>query len=309
MIDIAILSGGSSVEKEISIFSTNELLKHLNKQKYNIKVIYIPEYASTDWIKELLENPPDLVLSGLHGGLGEDGSIQGLLECLNLRYVGSKVLSSSICMDKFISKVIMRSNHIPVVDDVFINKNENIINFEKDILELGFPLIVKPNRGGSSIGITIVNNKYEIEKAIKKIIELDDDILIEKYIKGKEVTCGVVETQKDLEVLTVLDIDTSNPFYDYDAKYYNSDTKIQFSTLPDFQKTMIKEIAKKAFKALRCSGYGRLDLLMHEEQIYVLEMNTLPGLTSHSLIPKAIEEEKVSFSDFLDRLIEFELQK
>ncbi len=309
MIELTLLTGGSSNEHEVSMLSAGLIIENLDKIKYNVRELHIPKVKSKDWIYELLNNPPDIVLSALHGGLGENGAVQGLLECIGVPYVGSKVMSSAICMDKAMSKLIMKANNIPVIDDVFIKRNENITPFMEKIAELGYPLMVKPNNGGSSIGMSVVRSKEELDAAITLVKSWGDDILIEKYISGREVTCGVVETEKGIEVLTVLDIDTDNVFYDYEAKYTAHITKIELSTLPGFMQTMIQEIAKKVFSVLNCVGYGRVDMLVKEEQVYVVEMNTLPGLTPHSLIPKAAVGVGMSFGQFLDKLIQYELSR
>ncbi len=308
-IKVALIAGGSSTEREVSIKTSEEMLKNLNTTKYNVEIINIPIKHSNDWIINLIEFKPNIVISALHGGDGEDGTVQGLLECLNIPYIGTKVLGSALGMDKYLSKQIMKLNHIPVADDVFIKLNEDIKIYEDEINKLSYPLVVKPNNGGSSIGVAIVNNKDELIKAIDTIKELKDDILIEKYIQGREVTCGLVENEKGIEVLTVLDISTTATFYDYKAKYEDDDTKIVFSTLPKFLQEMIQEIAKKVFTILKCSGYARVDMIVRQEQVIVLEINTLPGMTSHSLIPKAIQAEGISYSEFLDSLIQFELNR
>lgn len=308
-INVCVLVGGSSVERDVSFKSADEILENIDTQKYNVNVIEISEDDTQNkWIKDLIENIPDIVLSALHGGSGENGAVQGLLDCLNIAYVGSKVLSSSICMDKYLSKVIMKANCIPVAEDVFIKKHEEVMNYEERINQLGYPVIIKPNKGGSSIGIAIANNYEQCNYSILEIKKYDD-VLIEKFIDGREVSCGVVQTKNGLEVLSVLDIMSSNEFYDYNAKYFNDKTKIDFSTLPDFLQVMIKEIAKKVFNILNCEGYGMIDIIVHEEQIYVLEINTLPGLTKHSIIPAGIKGIGMSFGEFLDSLIEYELNK
>lgn len=309
MIKVCILAGGSSYEREVSLSSAEEIYSNLDRNKYTPEILEIPKEASTIWIKKLLESPPDIVLSALHGGLGEDGSVQGLMECMGIKYVGSKVLSSALCLDKHISKIIMRANHIPVLDDVLI-KNSNDLNILKDLInDMGYPLVVKPNIGGSSVGISIVKSFSELEKAVNEVFLLNDYALIEKFVSGTEVTCGIIENEKGLQVLPVLDIKTARNFYDYNAKYKDDDTSISFSSLPKFLQAMIHEISKKVFILLNCRGYGRVDMIVHEEQIIVLEMNTLPGLTSHSLIPKAASMEMGGFSKFLDGLIEFEMKK
>lgn len=307
-IKVALIDGGNSTEREVSFKTSNEMYKNLDKNKYDVQIITIPNDNTNDWVMELIKSKADIVLSALHGGSGEDGTVQGLLECLNIPYVGTKVLGSALSMDKHLSKQIMQLYNIPVAQDVFIKINEEFKNYEDDINKLGYPLVVKPNKGGSSIGITIVNTKQELIKAIDLVKQLKDDILIEKYIQGREVTCGLVENKTDIEVLTVLDISANSTFYDYKSKYEDNNTKIVFSTLPKFLQDMIQEIAKKVFIVLKCKGYARVDMIVHQEQIVVLEINTLPGMTSHSLIPKAIEAKGLSYSQFLDTLINFELK-
>ncbi len=308
-IKLGVLIGGDSSERDISIETAKEVLKNLDKNKYEIQEIMIDENNHNQWIRSLLDTPPDVVLSALHGGKGENGSVQGLLECMNIKYVGSGVLASALGMDKQISKMMMSINHIPIATDLFIKKEESIILYEEKINELGFPLVVKPNNGGSSIGVSIVNNFDALITAFEFIKNIPDDILIEKYISGREVTCGVVETENGIEVLTVLDISTEKTFYDYAAKYSDETTKIDFSTLPEFLQVMIQEIAKKVFCIFNCKGYARVDMIVHEEQVYVLEINTLPGLTSHSLIPKAATGKGMDFSQFLDLIIQQEMNR
>lgn len=306
---VCILFGGNSIEREISILSKEQLVENLDPYKYDVVQIELPVQKNSDWVKKLMYEKPDIVLSALHGGIGENGSVQGLLECLNIPYVGSKVMSSAISMNKNMSKIIMRANYIPVVDDVFISKNDDIIKYTEKIKKLGFPLIVKPNNGGSSIGVSIVNNYDELLLAITLVKDLKDDILVEKYIYGREATCGVLETDMGLEVLSVLDIDIqgSDKFYNFDAKYFNKNTKVGFSKLPAYLQTMIREIARKVFTILECEGYAVVDMIIFEDEIYVIEINTLPGLTNKSIIPK-VACKKSSFEDFLDRLICFSIR-
>ncbi len=300
--------GGNSLERAVSLQTGEEMMKHLNLQKYEIIPITIPENHNTDWIITLIQIKPDLVLSALHGGMGEDGSMQGLLECLHIHYVGTKVLGSAVGMDKYLSKMLMKMHHIPVAEDVFIPWNEHLYPYEEKIIQLGFPLVVKPNKGGSSIGISIVHTLQELTTAVEVVQKLKDDILVEKYIEGREVTCGIIETEDDLKVLTVLDISTDKIFYDYAAKYEDETTRIHLSTLPEFLQIMIRELAKKVFQVLHCRGYGRVDLIVKEEQVIVMEINTLPGMTSHSLIPKAAAGLGMDFSTLLDELIQNELK-
>lgn len=308
-IKLVLLMGGSSSEREVSLMTGEKIIANLDKNKYDFLVINVPKDSSNEWIKNIIDFKPKIVFNALHGGPGENGSVQGLLDCLNIPYVGTKVLGSAIGMDKYLSKIILKARHIPVPDDVFIGASENVDIYIESIRAMGFPVVVKPNLGGSSIGITIVKEEKDLFNAVKIVQDMKDDVLIEKFIDGKEVTCGIIEDDKGISVMPVLDIGTNEGFYDYNAKYVNINTEIYFSTLPEFLQVMIKEIAKKTFKILKCTGYARVDMIVHEEQVYVLEVNTIPGMTSRSLIPFSLEKNGESFGEFLDDLINFELHK
>ncbi len=260
------------------------------------------------WAKEIIDFKPDIIFSTLHGGFGEDGTMQGFLDMLSLKYVGSKAFSSAICIDKKFSKNILQFNKIPILPDIFLKKEEDIFLYENEIKQMGFPLIAKPNKGGASIGLYLAYNMKELENAIKNIKDLKEDILIEKYILGKEVTCCVIEKNDGLYVLPLLDIKNKNGIFDFSAKY-NEDGNVNFSKLPNFMQKMIEEISKKAFKALKCEGYANIDLIVKEEEIYVLEINTIPGMTEKSLLPKAIKIKGIDFSNFFNELIEYRLEK
>ncbi len=304
---IGILSGGNSIEKSISLKSCENILSSLDKDKYDIKV-YNVDINSKDWIESLISNPPDIILSALHGGRGENGSMQGLLHYMGIPFVGSRVLSSSLCMDKNIAKTIMRANHIPVAEDIYIKRNEDISIYKDSLERLGYPLIIKPNRGGSSIGIKICSSFNEIAEGADIIInKYDDDILIEKYIQGSEIACCVIEG-KGFKKVCVLDISSKGAIFDYNDKY-EKDNTADISHMPKFMQDMISSMAEKVFDCLKCRGYSLVDMIVKEEQIYVLEVNTLPGLTKTSLMPKAAKLLGMTFGEFLDRLIEFELNK
>lgn len=301
---IALIMGGDSSEREVSLMSAGEMQKALDAQKYKIIPIEIKPDDSREWVRRLMEVDPDLALLALHGGCGEDGAVQGLLTCLHIPYVGSKVLGSALCMDKNMSKFILRARHIPVAEDVFIPYSASWPDYTEKIRRMGLPLVVKPNRGGSSVGVSIVRAWESLEEALREASACQDDILIEQFIDGKEITCAVMETPDGPKVLPVLDI-VAEDFYDYDAKYFSEQTKITFTALPPLMRDMASEIAKQSFTALCCGGYARVDMIVREEQIYVLEVNTLPGMTSHSLFPKAASMAGISYAGFLDQLIAF----
>ena len=308
---IVVLKGGASVEREVSFRSAENIMKNLDKNKYDTVEIEVPkDKNNTVWVKELMEEAPDLVLSALHGGRGENGAVQGLLQCLGIPYAGSKVLSCAICMNKQMTKDIMTQEHIPVPDGEFIPLGDDPDMYEQRLDLLEYPLIAKPNRGGSSIGISVVNDFEELKSAVSHIRSCySDDVVVEKYIDAKEVTCAVMQTEKGLKVMSVLDINKSKGIYDYDSKYLSKESAVSFTTLPVYMRTMIEEIAVKAFLALKCTGYGCVDMLVKDEQIYVIEVNTLPGMTDHSLIPQAVSEMGLTLGEFLDKLIELETKK
>ena len=214
--NLMILKGGISLEREISLKSFENVIKNIDKEKYNILDIDVKDVEIL--IQSINDFKPDIILNLMHGGIGEDGTIQALLTLLNIKYVGSKSLASGICMDKNLSKTILKANNIPVIDYVYIRKNENPYLYKNEIDELIYPVIVKPNKGGSSIGIKIAKNIEEVFEAIESIKELEDDVLIEKFIDGKEAICSVIQNENGLYVLPVLDINTDKEIFDYSAK-------------------------------------------------------------------------------------------
>ncbi|MBQ9604826.1 MAG: ATP-grasp domain-containing protein, partial [Firmicutes bacterium] len=205
---LAVLMGGSSVERAVSFKSAENILNALDKEKYDIKAIELPlDRADTTWVERLMAYKPDMVLSALHGGKGENGAVQGLLRCLNIPYVGSKMFSSAVCMNKQAAKELMDYHHIPVVAGEYIPRGEDVAAYAQKLALLAYPLIVKPNRGGSSIGISIANDFEEVKTAVENIrTKYDDNAVIERYIDGREVTCAVLQTKEGLKVLSVLDI-------------------------------------------------------------------------------------------------------
>ncbi len=304
-IKVGILTGGNSIERGVSLLSCKNVLNSINRDKYDLWV-KDADVNNTDWIKEIIENPPDIILSTLHGGRGENGSMQGFLHYLGIPYIGSKVISSSMCMDKKIAKTIMNANHIPTPMDIYVKRDENIS--EESLEQLGYPLIIKPNRGGSSIGIKICRNFEDIKEGSKIIIDkYDDDILIEKYIDGREIACCILEDKSGRQVC-IMDIDKKGEIFDYKDKYENEKNG-KSALIPSYMQDMIKALALKTFDALKCRGYAIVDMIIKQEQIYVIEVNTLPGLTHTSLIPKAAEILNMTFGEFLDKLIAFELNR
>lgn len=301
-INLMILKGGTSLEREISLKSFENVIKNIDSQRYNILDIDVKDIYTL--INNIKEFKPHIVLNLMHGGIGEDGTIQALLSSIGVKYVGSKALSSGICMDKNLSKTILKANNIPIIDYVYIKKDENPYLYKNEIDELIYPVIVKPNKGGSSIGIKVGKNIDEVFNIIEDIKALNDDILIEKFINGKEAICSLIQNKDGIRIMSILDINPKSDIFDYSAKY-DEDTNIYFSKLPKFLQTMIEEVAKKTFNVLNCEGYANIDFIIKDDDIYVLEVNTIPGLTNKSLLPKAINLSKDTLKDFLNEIIDF----
>lgn len=270
----------------------------------------------------------DIVFPVLHGLYGEDGTIQGLLELLCVPYVGCKVLASSVCMDKVYTKMIFEKAHIKQAKSITINameKDENTyiyideeLNYiEKNIEEIcdiakekfGYPMFVKPSNSGSSVGVSKAIDDKELIKAMKEARKFDREILIEQGINGKEVECAVLGTI-DVKASCVGQILSADEFYDFDSKYINPESKVIIpADIPEETTEKVREIAIKAFKAVKGSGLARVDFFVDKEtnEIYINEINTMPGFTNISMYPKLWENCGIKYPDLLDQLINMSL--
>ncbi len=303
---LALLSGGISSEREVSLNSGDQVYDALDKEKYNI-LRYDPK---TDLMR-LVEDAPniDAALIILHGPYGEDGTIQGLLELLNIPYQGSGVLGSSIAMNKLASKHLYEKAHLPVPPYVAINKGDRL---DPEALEnqFGLPLVIKPNAAGSSVGMTIAKSMDTFQEAVEKAFSHDTTILIEGYIEGIELTGGVVGN-KELLALPIIEIipNDEHEFFDYEAKYTAGITEEICPARIDEEMTQkAQTYAKAAHRALFCEGYSRTDMILKDREIYVLETNTIPGMTATSLLPQAAQKAGLSFSRLLDQLIQLGIE-
>jgi D-alanine-D-alanine ligase len=284
-IRVAVLMGGRSCEREVSLSSGAGVLKNLDRDKYEVWGIDIP--SELDKLKEI---KPDLAFIIMHGKGGEDGEIQGYLETLGIKYTGCGVLASAIGMNKKFFRWVMEQNKILVA---------------KEVAEA--PCVVKPNCGGSSVGVSIVEKNNDLKKAIKLAKKYDSEVLIEEYIKGIEVTCGVWGSSVNsgqVEALPVVEIIPKNKFFDYESKYSDGGAQeICPARLSDEITKKIQEIAVRVFKAIDGEGFGRVDMIVRGEDIYVLDINTLPGMTPNSLLPKEAKAAGYSYSHMLDKII------
>lgn len=279
-IKVGVLGGGVSCEREISLLSANEAYKALRKN--NIETVFIDITVShEEKVKEIiLSNNIDLAFIALHGEFGEDGKIQRILEELNILYTGSGSLASYLAMDKIVSKEIFRKKGIPTAGFVVYEQGQSI---EELAFNLKYPLVVKPFFSGSSVGVSIVRNKIELETALKKALALQPKIIIEDYIEGREFTVGIFKDKP----LAVIEIVLKSGYFDFITKY--SDGLAEFIAPAKLDKSIykkIQDIAYLAHSTLGCKHFSRVDIRMGSDYVpYVLEVNSIPGLTAHSLLP------------------------
>jgi len=300
---IGIIMGGVSAEREVSLMTGAQMLQHLDKQKYEAVEIVIDKRS--DLIEQVKAAEIELALLALHGTYGEDGTVQGALETLGIPYTGSGVLSSSLCMNKELSKLLLQSAGVATPSWLcWQDKNDYD---EQAVQQLGYPVIVKPNTGGSSIGTRLVKGKDELWEAAQEAFQWDTSILIEQYIQGEEVTCCIL----DGELLPIIGIrSVYSEWFDYKAKYEVGGAKEYVVQLPPEIEERVRAAAQTCYRLLKCSVYARVDLIISDVGIpYVLEVNTLPGMTASSLLPKSAEAAGITFDALLDQIISLSMKE
>jgi len=295
---VAILMGGPSSEREVSINSGKAVFEALGDTEYEP----ISIDAVDQWEDALAKVKPDVVFIALHGKFGEDGTVQSILEELNIPYTGSGVRASRLAMDKIASRNIFEKLNIPVPEYITVKKPSLDFNIEK----IGFPVVIKPSSQGSSIGMTIIEDISQTKKAVNLAYVFDEYAIIEKFIKGDELTVGIL----DDEPLPVIKIVPGRKFYDYKAKYLSTDTKYLAPAPIDkiFYKKA-QELGILAHRALGCKDFSRVDMILGEDGlIKVLEVNSIPGLTQKSLLPKAANAMGLDFKHLCIKIIELALK-
>ncbi|MBR6690311.1 MAG: D-alanine--D-alanine ligase [Bacilli bacterium] len=318
MKNVLILFGGNSFEHVISCKSVNFIINNIDTNKFNYKLVGIDydnewyEVTNIDIIDEnwftkdlnkivnIIEYAKkfDIVFPMIHGNTLEDGKLQSMFELYNIKYVGCDSYSSIICYDKLLTKLFLEKYSIPQVPYVIYNKNTNINNIE-------YPVIVKPCKCGSSLGINVAKNKKELKKYIKKALKYDSNIIIEKFIKNnRELECAILQDNKKLIVSDIGEIINNGSWYDFDAKYVNQNNTI-ISNIDKNLKEEIKNYSKNIFNIMKCKGLSRIDYIydLDDKKLYFNEINTMPGFTEISMFPKLINNTGIEFKDIITKLL------
>lgn len=296
---VGVIMGGISSEREISLQSGEQVLLNLNKDKYEeiIPIIIDSKSEVVEKIKGI-----DFAFLALHGKFGEDGTIQGLLETMGIPYSGCRLLPSAICMNKGLTKRIVKTVGINTAKWLIVKSVEEI-DYKK-IKELQYPVFIKPNNGGSSVATFLVRREDEVEMAVREGLKYDNEIIIEEYINGEEITSFVLNG----EVFPTVSIKSKKgEFFDYASKYDENGAEEEIVLLEENLQEKINNISKKVWDILGCNSYARIDMIVSNGVPYLLEVNTLPGMTKQSLIPKSAKVRGLEFSELLDKIIECSL--
>jgi D-alanine-D-alanine ligase len=290
---VGVLLGGRSAEREVSLMSGTGVLAALRSKGVDAHAFDTAERS----LAELAAEKFDRVFIALHGRYGEDGSLQGALELLGIPYTGSGVMASSVGMDKITTKIVWLAAGLPTPNYAVLDANSDLAKVAAD---LGLPLIVKPPHEGSTIGITKVNAPGEFKAAYDIAAALDHSVLAEEFVTGREFTVAMLGGGADARALPIVEIIAPAGNYDYQNKYFTDDVKyVCPAVLPDALSAEMQRIAVAAYRALGCQGWGRVDVLLRErdQKPFLLEVNTSPGMTTHSLVPMAARATGISYED------------
>jgi D-alanine-D-alanine ligase len=300
---VAVLYGGASAEREVSMMSGEGVLQALRSRGVDAHA-FDPALRG---LHELKTEGFQRCFIALHGRFGEDGTVQGALELLGIPYTGSGVMASSVAMDKVMTKRIWLAESLPTPRYQLLKRGlydrQKIVGIPDD---LGLPLIVKPAREGSSIGVVKVEGYSEMAQAVDQAAALDSDVLCEQFIAGDEVTCPVMGAGDDARALPVIRIVAPEGNYDYQNKYFGNETKYLVPCgLPAGEEVAIQDLVLKAYRVLGCRGWGRVDVMIDAatRKPYLLEINTSPGMTSHSLVPMSAKAAGISYEELCVRIL------
>lgn len=323
--NIAIVAGGDSGEYPISIKSANMVLGKIDQSKYNVFVIEIKGFNwvynhtkfgdiqidKNDFSLKIDQNKIvfDLVFNLIHGSPGENGKLQGYFDMLGIPYTSSNAITSALTFNKAYCNHVVKANGVAVSKNIHLFKN-NPVEPDEILKKINLPAFVKPNQGGSSVGMSKVNQPSEIKKALERAFAEDDEILIEEYIKGRELTCGVFKYKGELMRFPVTEIISKKDFFDFEAKYNKAFAEEITPALISKELTIeIQETSARLYQILNCKGVVRFDFISTDEKLWFLEVNTVPGMSNESLIPQQIEAMGYPLGEFYHMIIEEALRK
>lgn len=297
---VAVVMGGISSERQVSLSSGEAVYNAINRDKYDVFKLVIDE--PMDIVNKMPEGI-DFALLVLHGKYGEDGTVQAMLESMGIPYSGCSPLTSGICMDKNMCKKILKASDIPTAPWLVVKSVDEI---DYDAIEkIGYPVFIKPNSGGSSVATFKIDKKEDVFEAVRKGLEVDEIVMIEKYIPGDEYTSFILNG----EVFPTIIITSPNEFFDFESKYSTGD-KAACEEIIYLEKELqdkVDQISKDCWDAFNCKAFVRVDLILSDGVFYVLELNTLPGMTATSLIPRSAQAKGLSYSELIDKIIEYSL--
>ncbi len=311
---VGVLRGGPSSEYEVSLKTGKAVIDALTEdfEVYDILITKdgVWHHQGLAITPEKVFKKVDVIFNALHGTYGEDGTVQKLMDTFGIPYTGSTALASAVGMNKVLAKKVYKTHKLKTPLHTTVNKGVDVSKVAKEIFKsFPIPAVVKPVSGGSSVATTIAKTLAQLEKGIEEALKHGDTVLIEEFIAGKEATCGVVDNFRSEKIYTLLPIEIRKPqasdFFDYKAKYSGESEEICPGNFTSAEKQVIQEMAKQAHEALGLRHYSRSDFIIHPRRgIYILETNTLPGLTEQSLVPKSLQAIGCSFKDFLKHLID-----
>ena len=321
--NVAVVMGGYSDESVISLRSGQLILNNLDKSKYNVFEVHIllnDWYCLIDGTKYPINKADfsftkdnqtikfDVISNTIHGTPGEDGHMQAYWELLEIPYTGCGFYQSSLTFNKRDTLSVLSKFSIPKANSIYLSKGD-VIDGKEVAQELGLPFFVKPNQSGSSLGVSKVNSLDDFDKALAFAFAEDNDILIESYLKGREVSVGVIKYKGETKVMGITEILSENDFFDYEAKYLGKSEEVTPAKLSDEIKNSVEETAKKVYQALGMSGFSRTDFIIMNDIPHFIEINTNPGLSPQSIFPQQAAYSNMPMSDLLDNEISLALQR
>ena len=319
--NIAIVMGGYSSEAEISLKSGDVVYNSLDANKYALYKVYIfkdrwfvkldtQEYKidkdDFSFVKKDIKVNFDCVFNAIHGNPGENGALVAYFDLLGIKHTSAPFYQMSLTFNKRDTLSVVKEYGIQTANSYYMHQRDEI-NTVKIIEKVGLPCFVKPNRSGSSFGISKVYKEENLEDAIMKACKEDEEILIESFLDGKEVSVGIIEYQGKIEVLPITEIVSENDFFDYEAKYEGKSKEITPARISEVEKKKIIHTARKVYRVLNMSGFSRSEFILVDGEPYFLEINTVPGMTEESLLPQQAKEASISLTDLFDNAIQMAL--